>query len=54
MPRLAKSWTEWDVVYSRRYYPWLQRPGVTSWWKRKMRRDERRAGKASITQEVTR
>lgn len=46
--RECKNGTEQDVVYARRIYCYLQRAGATSWWKRNMRRCERREGYKEI------
>jgi len=39
---------EWDVLYYRRWYCYLQRAGVKSGIKRQMRRRERRYAKIEI------
>lgn len=43
--RPTRSGDEVDVVYGRRYYCYLQRPGVSAEIKRRMTRRERREGK---------
>lgn len=40
-----RSSAEQDVIYARDVYCWTQRPGATAWWKRNIRRRERRDGR---------
>lgn len=46
MKRKCINGTEQDVVHARRMYCYTQRAGASAWWKRNMRRRERREGKA--------
>lgn len=52
MARRTKCAEEDDVLYGKRTYCYMQRAGVSAWWKRRMRRRERREGKAE-TREIT-
>ncbi len=45
MSRQAIGFGECDVVYGKGVYTWTMRPGARSWWKRRMRRRERRQGR---------
>lgn len=46
--RKAVSAEEHDVVYARKWYCYLKRAGATSEIKRRMRRRERREGRAEV------
>jgi hypothetical protein len=52
MKRRCINADEYDLLYGRRHYCYLQRAGATSWIKRKMRRRERREGKQEIRREL--
>lgn len=48
-----KDGAEWDVLFGRQYYCYLQRAGATSSIKRQMRRRDRRDGKNETIREAT-
>lgn len=53
MKRKLKDWAEMDLVYARRWYKYLQRPGETRRIKRLMHKRWRREDKALVCYEAT-
>lgn len=48
-----KDGFEWDVLFGRKHYCYLQRAGAASSIKRRMRRRDRRDGKHEAAREVS-
>lgn len=52
MKRRVVGGDEWDMIYARRHYCYLQRAGVTDQIKRRIRRRERQDGKRDVRKEA--